>query len=398
MQHKHINRRNFLKSISGGAALMSLGFLASLVKSNPLALEPRVRVPNPFVTGEGKPILVCVKGTDLHQMLTEGFNLLGGLNNLIQEGQDVLIKPNLNMAEPYPGISSVDGIVEMIAQVYAAVDCVALVGDQGYHDSSTVYSYLNLQDAVYNAGGMLLNLSATCNVRRSTWAPSKPDFLVYSDVYNAPVIINFCNLKRHSWANLTCALKNNVGTILGPYAEDTRGYLHGFSAKSTAFLQEVAEIAGLINPELNVVDARSILTKNGPSVTQGVVKVINRVILCGDMVATDAYCAQLMARYDSTFTASSIQPTLQRAEELGLGTADLNNVEIIEVTQMRGDANDDNEVTVSDVVYTINNLFRGGPAPFPYLAGDTNCDDTVSVSDVVYLINNLFKGGPPPIC
>jgi hypothetical protein len=68
-----------------------------------------------------------------------------------------------------------------------------------------------------------------------------------------------------------------------------------------------------------------------------------------------------------------------------------------------GDANADVKVTVSDVVYLINYLFKGGPAPLcppaPYLTcGDANGDGKVTVSDVVYLINYLFKGGPPPVC
>ena len=64
----------------------------------------------------------------------------------------------------------------------------------------------------------------------------------------------------------------------------------------------------------------------------------------------------------------------------------------------RGDANYDGKLTVSDVVYLINYLFKGGPFPQPQLAGDANCDDKVTVSDVVYLINYLFKGGPAPGC
>jgi len=32
------------------------------------------------------------------------------------------------------------------------------------------------------------------------------------------------------------------------------------------------------------------------------------------------------------------------------------------------------------------------------IGGDANCDGKVTVSDVVYLINYLFKGGPPPGC
>jgi hypothetical protein len=63
-----------------------------------------------------------------------------------------------------------------------------------------------------------------------------------------------------------------------------------------------------------------------------------------------------------------------------------------------GDANADGKITVSDVVYLVNYLFKGGPAAKPYEAGEANCDGKTTVSDVVYLVNYLFKGGPLPIC
>ncbi len=63
-----------------------------------------------------------------------------------------------------------------------------------------------------------------------------------------------------------------------------------------------------------------------------------------------------------------------------------------------GDCNRDEKITVSDVVFLINYLFKGGPTPDPLLAGDANCDEQVTVSDVVYLINYLFKSGPQPAC
>ncbi|MDP3026007.1 MAG: dockerin type I repeat-containing protein [candidate division Zixibacteria bacterium] len=62
----------------------------------------------------------------------------------------------------------------------------------------------------------------------------------------------------------------------------------------------------------------------------------------------------------------------------------------------RGDANGDGKTTVSDVVFLVNYLFKGGPAPVPLESGNANCDTKVTVSDVVYLVNYLFKGGPPP--
>lgn len=61
-----------------------------------------------------------------------------------------------------------------------------------------------------------------------------------------------------------------------------------------------------------------------------------------------------------------------------------------------GDANRDRAVSISDVVFIINHLFKGGQAPqIPNLA-DANGDCSINISDVVYLVSYLFKGGPVP--
>jgi hypothetical protein len=65
---------------------------------------------------------------------------------------------------------------------------------------------------------------------------------------------------------------------------------------------------------------------------------------------------------------------------------------------MRGDANGDSVINVTDVVHLINYLFISGPAPQPLAAGDANSDGLVNITDVVYLINYLFIDGPPPDC
>jgi len=71
---------------------------------------------------------------------------------------------------------------------------------------------------------------------------------------------------------------------------------------------------------------------------------------------------------------------------------------VILVGRSYGDANADRKITVADVVYIVNYLFKGGPAPVPLQVADCNCNDQVTVADVVYLINYLFKFGPKPGC
>ncbi len=61
-----------------------------------------------------------------------------------------------------------------------------------------------------------------------------------------------------------------------------------------------------------------------------------------------------------------------------------------------GDANNDNDVNVSDAVRIINYVFAGGDPPDPMEAGDCNCDSICNVSDAVWIINYVFVGGNEP--
>jgi len=78
-------------------------------------------------------------------------------------------------------------------------------------------------------------------------------------------------------------------------------------------------------------------------------------------------------------------------------TLSKNVISVAQVSFIHGDATGDGWIDAADVVYLLNYLFAGGPAPAPFLeAGDVTCDEVVDASDVVYLVNYLFIGGPPP--
>ena len=63
-----------------------------------------------------------------------------------------------------------------------------------------------------------------------------------------------------------------------------------------------------------------------------------------------------------------------------------------------GDANGDDTINISDVVYLINFLCHDGPPPSPLGNGDTNADCVIDLDDVYYLIDYMFAGGPAPDC
>jgi len=61
-----------------------------------------------------------------------------------------------------------------------------------------------------------------------------------------------------------------------------------------------------------------------------------------------------------------------------------------------GDADFSGAVDIDDVVYLINYIFAGGPAPQPIESGDADCSGGVDIDDVVYLINYIFASGYAP--
>jgi cytochrome c peroxidase len=63
---------------------------------------------------------------------------------------------------------------------------------------------------------------------------------------------------------------------------------------------------------------------------------------------------------------------------------------------VRGRANGDEVVDLSDGIYLLNYLFFRGPEPVPMVAGDTNHDGRLDIGDPIYLIAYLYYGGPPP--
>jgi hypothetical protein len=77
---------------------------------------------------------------------------------------------------------------------------------------------------------------------------------------------------------------------------------------------------------------------------------------------------------------------------------DFVTVKYVQTGLWRGDTNKDGRIDLSDLVYLINFLYRGGPAPDPLTIGDCNCDQTIELGDLVILIDYLFKEGQPPDC
>lgn len=67
-----------------------------------------------------------------------------------------------------------------------------------------------------------------------------------------------------------------------------------------------------------------------------------------------------------------------------------------DLINFRGDANNDQAVNNSDVIFLSNYIYNAGPTPPCENQADVNDDGQIDGADPVYLINWLFSGGPEP--
>jgi len=327
--------------MAGPSALRT--FAATGTVESPLS-PVRKRIPNPFVEN-GKPIVVVVRGDDFPAMLARGMETLGGFARF-GTGKSVIVKPNFvfDKKTRYPTTTderSVMTTVEFLQK--EGFGDITVADRRGKRMESGraggKFEWSGLND-IAEAGGFRTDSlmddakAPTVQVGHDRWT-TMPSIGVIKKIYEAGLIINMPTLKRHSQTNLTCSLKNNMGVLDVPTTEDM--HLWGDANKAAhdsmpadevirRLCVAVAEAAMAVSPEMTVIDARTVLTKNHGSVARGGPRDANRMIISGDPVAADACAAGALKEVDETYDLGPSRLTLEHAATLGIGVADLDGV------------------------------------------------------------------------
>jgi len=333
-----LDRRGFLRLGAGVLATASAGFewgcnlTTRACKSTP---------PNPFVAA-GKPLLVVVEGEDLGAMLRAGIEALGGLDPLAKLGREAIFRGNYVASQPYPVTTAPDFVLAVASELKrAGLSKASLFDSHGTRLSAAIppehiLRRLGVLEKLTQGGVPVLARDFSdpdefVFVQNPAWPIAKP-VAVHRLLHEAPIVVSLPVVKRHGWVNFTCALKMHFGSVA--MADRMLVHTKDRDGRSGLMQQRLVHFADAVRPQLNVVDARAILARNGPGLSGGaeVVQGVNKLILCGDMVAVDAYCARLMAQHDETFTLDMIAPQLKHAAALGLGKADLADVKVVEIS------------------------------------------------------------------
>lgn len=270
-----------------------------------------------------KEQLIVVEGRDLQRMLVRGLEALPELQTAVR-GKNILLKPNATGFQPYPVTTDPVMLRLLIRELkrrgaaqitlcdapsYAGITAWRVFSKLGYFELGQQEDIRVLCcDPVRGSQHML--------VSRREWKRNSV-LLTNRFVQNADLVINLAIPKRHHVADFSCALKNSFGCT----ADTFRTLAH--SREQDSFFDEsLVEFADAVRPELTIADARKVLAKSGPGFTPGRSEIKNAdlILISGDMVAVDSFCARLMEQLDNTFTMDQrIRGQLQYARALGLG-------------------------------------------------------------------------------
>ena len=311
-----MNRREFLRLTGAvtAATLLGAGCTAQSEKS------PPGRRAAPAPTGD-QAYLSVARGGDPAAITRAAVAALGGIDRFVASGDDVIVKPNICVnyhpaeyaATTNPTV--VATLVELCLQAGARRVRVMDTPFGGTPESA--YTVSGIAAAVAAAGGQMEVVSPVKFT--STPIPqgrSITEWEVYRDVLETNVLINVPIAKHHSLARLSLGIKNLLGVITRP------NQMHSNLG------QRAADLASLVRPTLTVVDAVRILATHGP--TGGSLNDVvqtNTIVASHDFVAADAWAASLFGLEGRDV------PYVQAAAEMGLGTMDVESIDVREIEE-----------------------------------------------------------------
>ena len=270
-----IDRRDFIKIISAA----SLGLLFPACK-NKKTITKRKKL--------SKNIIVVGKGKDYKALTESVIDKWGGLSQIINKGDKVLIKPNIGWARrPEQAATTHPDIVQALVEMaYKAGADTVYVMDRSINVPTRSYLVSGIKRAAKSANAVVKYISNNDSAYKRVKIDkglTLSDVLVYKKLDDFDVKINVPILKDHNLSKLSIAMKNTMGLIGGD-----RGHYHRVLDKA------IVDFNKAISYDLIVIDATRVLKSNGPTgVSLNDVEVKDTIIVGNDIVALDAYAAHI---------------------------------------------------------------------------------------------------------
>jgi len=270
---------------------------------------------------------------NLRESIELSVSLIGGIKKLVNKSDTILLKPNYNTADPFPGSSDPEFIKAVIDMLYKAGAGKVIVGERT--------AFLHSRKVLEQAGIVKVAEESGAEVRvfgkdgwhamfdRKGWRRVKilgGQYLrkvsLAKEATEIDKIVYVPLIKTHHAAEFTGAIKLSMGFVKPFFDQIT------FHARN---LQEkLAELPLVVKPDLIIMDVRKAFITGGPA--KGELREPNLILASGNQVAIDVEGVKILQSYPGNGLAGKnvwdlVQ--IKHAIELGLGPRNEEEYEVV---------------------------------------------------------------------
>ncbi|MEM1574490.1 MAG: DUF362 domain-containing protein [Nitrososphaerota archaeon] len=246
------------------------------------------------------------------------FKIINGLEFFKKPRErKIIIKPNLIIDKPPPTTTPYETI-EVLTKYYIENNYEVIIAEgSGWVDTFQAYKKLGYFKISEKYGVRLIDLNNdNFEILENPNALFLKKFEIPLTLKNS-FIISVPILKEHSITGITLSLKNMLGATLGEKATIAKkGRFH------KKLNESIIDINLYLKPKLAIIDGR--IAGIGGEL-RAIPKELNVIILSNDLVAADAVGASYLGKNPLDIKH------IKLAQEVGLGIADLNKIEIVKI-------------------------------------------------------------------
>ncbi len=269
-----------------------------------------------------KSVVAITRGGrwEAKKVIKEGLDFIGGIKSVVKKGDVVLLKPNLGYPEA-PGMppwtcTTDSRVLSALTELCLEAGAKRVISsDMPAHHVSSSYmlAATGVQQAVEKVGGEVIFLDEepflTCEVPGGVLIKRQA---LPKSVLDADVIINVPKIKPTRVGKWTLGFKNLFG--LQPHEDRMERH------RIPEHFYVLTDLYKLVKPALTIMDGFVIQEGLGPRMGDPID--FGVVIMGRDPVATEAVTVLAIGHEPYE------QMVIPIAEKQGLGTSDLNNIEI----------------------------------------------------------------------
>ncbi len=263
----------------------------------------------------------------IEDRIQKALSLIGGLDNYVDSGDTVLIKPNLLSPKPpdsgiitHPSIvkSLIDLLQERGAEVIVGESSGGVSGEDLGSLTSKAFRTSGLKEVCEDAEVDFINFDRADYEIVDNPGVTEETFPLPETIFEADLVVSLPKLKTHTFTLFTGAIKNLYGCIPGMKKKE----YHKLYPNPESFSELLVDILEIVKPNLSIMDGIECLHGNGPG-EMGKKYRLGTIMASSDPVALDTVAAYYLGFGEDEVPISRI------AGSRGIGESNLDNIEIL---------------------------------------------------------------------